>query len=382
MRVGIDASNLRGGGGITHLRALLASTDPERDGIDRITVWGSRGTLAEIPERPWLDCVHEPALEGALPSRTLWRHRTLPRLAQSCCDVLFAPGGTITGGFRPAVTMSRNLLPFDFREMRRYFPSWIFLRTLLLRGSLSRSFRQADGVIFLTEHARQRVVEVAGSLAAKTTIISHGIDERFLQKPREQRPIPSYSPDAPFRILYSSIVDLYKHQWEVVDAVSTLRREGFAVTLELVGPQYPPALRLVELAIERNNAASFVSCKGIVPHAELHASYHSADMFVFASTCENLPNILLEAMAAGLPIACSDRGPMPEVLGDGGVYFDPTEPSRIADALRTLLLSPERRSDYASRAFERAQGLSWERCARETWEFIRQVATQRSERRR
>ena len=54
-----------------------------------------------------------------------------------------------------------------------------------------------------------------------------------------------------------------------------------------------------------------------------HAVLKRAHLFVFASSCENMPNTLVEAMASGLPIACSDRGPMPEILRDGGTYFDP-----------------------------------------------------------
>jgi glycosyltransferase involved in cell wall biosynthesis len=50
-----------------------------------------------------------------------------------------------------------------------------------------------------------------------------------------------------------------------------------------------------------------------------------------------MPNILLEAMAAGLPIACSNRGPMPEVLGTAGLYFNPENPAEIACAIRTVI---------------------------------------------
>lgn len=380
MRVGIDASNLRGGGGITHLRALIGSTDPVRDGIERLTVWGSRKTLDELPERVWLDRVHQPALDGSLLSRTTWRHRWLPKLAADASDILLAPGGTCTGAFRPVVTMSRNLLPFEFPEMLRFAPSRIFWRTLLLRGTLSRSFRRADGTIFLTEYARKRVLKVTGPLPGKTTIISHGIDRRFFLAPRPQLPITAYTFDKPLRVLYSSIIDLYKHQWEVVRGVAKLRSEGFPITLELVGPKYPPAYRRVEKAMRECGAGEFVAAPGAVPHDELHERYHAADLFVFASTCENLPNILLEAMAAGLPIACSERGPMPEVLGGGGLYFEPTDPMSIAHAVRNLLVDPEVRARCAAEAVRRAESLSWDRCATETWSFLRDVlATYRSE---
>ena len=58
-------------------------------------------------------------------------------------------------------------------------------------------------------------------------------------------------------------------------------------------------------------------------HDDLHQKYLDADLGLFASSCENMPNILLETMGAGLPIACSNRQPMPEILKNGGEYFDP-----------------------------------------------------------
>ncbi len=68
-----------------------------------------------------------------------------------------------------------------------------------------------------------------------------------------------------------------------------------------------------------------------------------------------MPNILLENMAAGLPIACSNRGPMPEVLGDAGVYFDPESVDDIAHAVAKLIHSPFLREELAHRAYSRSQ---------------------------
>jgi glycosyltransferase involved in cell wall biosynthesis len=93
-------------------------------------------------------------------------------------------------------------------------------------------------------------------------------------------------------------------------------------------------------------------------------------VFVFASSCENMPNILLEAMSAGLPIACSDRGPMPEILGEGGCYFDPESVDAATEAIERLVVSPETRARCAQIAFRRASAYSWERCADETMRFL------------
>ena len=89
-----------------------------------------------------------------------------------------------------------------------------------------------------------------------------------------------------------------------------------------------------------------------------------------------MPNILLEGMASGLPVASSSRGPMREVLGDAGAYFDPEDPPTIARALRELMESPELRTTVANASFERAKAYSWRRCTDETFGFLTGVAAE------
>ena len=86
---------------------------------------------------------------------------------------------------------------------------------------------------------------------------------------------------------------------------------------------------------------------------------------------------LIEAMAIGLPIACSDRGPMPEVLRDGGVYFDPEDAESIARAIEALIRDPGLRMSVAKRAKGLSGQYSWARCAAETWSFLKAVSDSR-----
>jgi glycosyltransferase involved in cell wall biosynthesis len=145
--------------------------------------------------------------------------------------------------------------------------------------------------------------------------------------------------------------------------------------LDLVGSAYPPALQRLRKVIQQEDPyEKYIHYHGSVPYAELPYWYHRADGFVFASSCENLPIILLEAMTAGLPIACSNRGPMLEILGDAGVYFDPERPESIVEALAYMIQDSVWREHHAHLAYTRAQDYSWERCARETLDFIAQTA--------
>lgn len=377
--VGIDATNLRRGGGVTHLIELLTAVEPEKHGISKVVVWGGVQTLAKLPERSWLEKVNPIALNRGLLSRIWWQRLSLSRAAYaSGCSVIFVPGGSYAGNFRPIVTMSRNLLPFEWQELRRYGGSLTTLKLVLLRYSQSRSFRGADGVIFLTEYARRVVLKVTGQISGKTTTIPHGLNPRFQINPKDMQPGGEYTEANPCRLLYVSIIDQYKHQWHVVEAVHALRMEGLSIVIELVGPAYPPALARLQEVIERlDPEGRWVHYHGALPYETLHDIYEQADLGVFASSCENMPNILLETMAAGLPVACSNRGPMPEVLGGAGLYFDPENPADIAQAIRMFILSPELRTEKAQACFERCQQYSWERCASETFSFIARTAQHR-----
>jgi glycosyltransferase involved in cell wall biosynthesis len=381
--IGIDGTNLRQGGGITHLVELLRAARPEEHAISQVLVWSNSNTLAAIEDRPWLVKLNPPELNGGMVKRIFWQKWNLSQAAHEAgCDLLFVPGGTYVGSFKPVVTMSRNMLPFEMQELSRYGFSVKTLRLLLLRQSQSHSFHQADGVIFLTQYARHSVLAITGALKGETPIIPHGHNARFQLKPKGQRAIEEYSIDNPYRLVYVSIIDQYKHQWHVVEAVAALRLAGVPVTLDLIGPAYPAALERLEKSINRcDPQRNWVSYHGAVPYEDLHLKYAQADLGIFASSCENMPNILLETMAAGLPVACANRGPMQEVLGEAGVYFNPERPVEIARALRQLIDFPQLRVALAKASFERSEQYTWKRCANDTLTFLSKIARQRKHRR-
>jgi glycosyltransferase involved in cell wall biosynthesis len=274
--------------------------------------------------------------------------------------------------------MSRNMLPFDWKELRRFGFSWVALKLLILRWSQSYSFQHADGTIFLTRYAYDAVTEVTGPLDGRTAIVPHGVNARFQLPPRRQRTPGEVTASDPIRVVYVSTIDEFKHQWSVVKAIGHLRREGLPIRLDLYGSARASTLPRLTAALKRvDGKGEFIRYWGAVDYNEIHKCYAAADLCVFASSCENMPNILIESMAAGLPIACSNRGPMPEVLRDAGVYFDPENFASIADAVRQLAMAPQLRAEKAAAASAIAANFSWSRCAQETFEFLTKVASDR-----
>jgi glycosyltransferase involved in cell wall biosynthesis len=377
MIIGIDASNIRGGGGATHLIELLRAVKLEEYCFNKVVVWGNQTTLDQLENRPWLVPSPQPVLGKKLHRRLFWqRYQLSPLARESGCDLLFVPGGSYFGDFQPVVTMCRNMLPFEWRELRRFGFSFRILRYLFLRVSQTRTFQRSEGLIFLTEYARDVVTSVLGRLScSEPAIIPHGINPRFLKAPRVQRSVNSFSEKRPCQILYVSIINEYKHQWHVANAVASLRQKGLPVELELIGPAYGPSLKKLEGTInELDPDKKFIHYRGPIDYNELHLKYQEVDVNVFASSCENMPNILLEGMASGLPIACSERGPMREILKDGGVFFDPEDPESICSSLMELVRSDSLRKAKASLSYSYSKQYSWKRCAEETFAYLQNMA--------
>jgi len=330
-----------------------------------VTIWGGKDTLQHLPTREWLDLAHVPALDGNLVARLRWQMTALPQHLRMV-DILYAPSGTYTGQFRPYVAISRNMLPFQPEERRRYGVSWQRFRLFLLRVAQRRTFQRAAGSIFLTSFAHETIEAVTGQLGGHVAVIPHGVADIFRCPPR-----PASDANAPVRWLYVSTVNVYKHQWNVVEAVGRLRAQGLNVTLTLVGDGYGPSLqRLTTVMRDIDPEGAFVRYRPAVTRPELAALYRDADAFVFASTCENMPNILVEAMASGLPIVCSDRRPMPDVLGDAGLYCDVESIDALTAAMSTLSRDADVRASFACRAHAAAERFSWTRCADATFALI------------
>ncbi|MDI7187377.1 glycosyltransferase family 1 protein [Leptospira santarosai] len=373
MILGIDASNIRGGGGITHLAEFLNAAQPERYGFKKVYIWGGTTTLNHIKNKPWLEKVYESLLDKSFLYRFFWNRFMLSkRLKETKLDILFVPGGSYLGSFRPFVTMSQNLLPFEWNEMKRYGFSKNFLRFIILYFTQSYTFRKANGVIFLTKFARDIVLKRVKIPLERTEIVNHGINEKFFRKPKKQRSIKAYSIEVPFRILYVSFLGEYKHQWNLVYAVGKLRNAGYPVVLDLVGsPDEARPLQKLTRAIQSEDPkGKYIQYYSMIPYSEIEKKYKEADLFVFLSSCETFGQVLTEAMAAGLPIACSNLSAMPEILKDAGGYFNPLDVSSIVETLTLMINSKEMRSKVSQKSFQLAKEFSWDKAADKTFAFL------------
>ncbi len=377
MILAIDATNIRSGGGLTHLKEILNFANPQIYGFEKVIVWSNETTLNSLPDKEWLIKKTHPYLNKSFLWSFFFQIFVLSKMAakEQHCNIVFAPGGTFFGSFKPFVTVSQNMLPFEFEEAFRFKSLGLRLRFVILFVTQSITFKRTNGIIFLTQYAKNSIKKRIKLLEDKIVIIPHGINRSFSNLPKQQKEISEFTNEAPFRLLYVSIITAYKHQWNVAKAVLKLRDEGYPVALDLIGPSTEESIEKVKVILEsESNKNHIVNYLGSVRHEELAQYYKNADGFVFASSCENMPIILLEAMTAGLPIACSNKGPMPEVLRDAGLYFDPIDVQSIYECLKELINNKNVRKNIAEEAYKKTINYTWKNCSDSTFEFLSKIA--------
>lgn len=370
--VAIDASRNRSGGAKAHLIGLIEAGNPLEFNIKEVHVWSYNSLLTSLPDRSWLIKHSHNFIEKSIFHQLFWQFFIFPiEFQKSKCDiVLNTDAGTISY-VKPSVTMSRDMLSYEPGEMKRYGFSFARVRLLLLRYVQNRSLRNSNGAIFLTKYASSVIQKSSGPIE-RVAHIPHGVGSLFRLVSNSPKLLFPYNQG--IKLLYISNTDLYKHQWHVVHAAELLRLRGHNVSLTLVGGGIGLAKRklLKQIAISDPDG-KYIFPIDFVPHSRLTEYLSEADIFIFASSCENMPNTLIEAMAAGLPIACSSKGPMPEVLEDAGVYFDPENSISIANSVQYLIENEEIQNELSRKSQLLSLNYSWEKCSTETWKFIQEI---------
>lgn len=370
----IDASNIRQGGGVTHLEEISKCFDSEYLEFDEVHVWAPSKTIDRAKKSPRVIFHTHPFIEAAGLKGYLFRKFVLDKeIRKVNSDLLWVPGGSYLGKFSPYVTMVRNFLPFDQPERDRFKFSKTWLRYLYLRHSQLRSFSRADGLIHISNETNRVINQLCDLTGVSQKVIHHGISEKFRKKPRDQRDFAdkaSYR-DSPIRILYVSPINLYKHQDVLIEALAGLRDQDYSIELNLVGTLFPMAKKSFEQAIQKYDpSGEWVRYHGIVPYHKIETFHQEADIYVCLSSCETFGMVLLEGMASGLPVVCSDRSTLPEIAGDSCKMVDPENVEEVRSAIVDLVKSLELRTQLANAAYERSLDFSWEKCGVETFKFL------------
>lgn len=212
--------------------------------------------------------------------------------------------------------------------------------------------RRAHAVVTSTEHGKQLIVEHLGVPGDRVYVCPPGIPtwERLGHAPHV--PADGY-------ILFVGTLEPRKNVGALLDAYELLlRRRPASPSLVLAGRATTEAAPWVD-RIARAPLAGRVRYLGYVHNEDRERVFAGARVLVMPSLDEGFGLPALEAMSAGIPLVASNRGSLPEVVGSGGILFDPTEPAALAGALEQLLADEDISASWGAAGLERARAFSW-----------------------
>jgi glycosyltransferase involved in cell wall biosynthesis len=345
LRIGVNALYLIPGGvGGTeiYLRNLLAAL-AEIDSVNHYVVFTNRETGVDlVPARANFVNARQAVRASFRPLRILWEQFVLPfSVRKHRLDVLFNPGFTapLVCGC-PMVTVFHDLQHKRHPEYFRWFdlPFW----RLFLWGAARRS----RGLIAVSQATRDDLERYYGVGAR---VIHHGVERGFFEIAAAREP-KDY-------LLCVSTSHPHKNLTSLLRAYG---QPGGLPPLVITGVRGFAAREVEEMA------GDSVKITGWIPREELYELFRRARGFIYPSTFEGFGMPVLEAMAAGVPVACSDIPPLREIAGSTVHYFDPASESEIRGALERLAAG----GLQTAAAQERASGFTWEKTARETLDYL------------
>ncbi len=360
MLIGIDASRaltLRRTGTENYslylIRALLALDTPHH----------FRLYASSFPPPGLIPCA-ERCEWRVIPFPRLWTHvRLSVEMAYHPPDVLFVPAHVL-----PLVHPRHSVVTVHDLGHRHYPQAHTARQRWYLEWSTRYHVRVAAHIIADSHATRTDLIRLYRADPTRVTVVHLGVDERWrlvrdparLAAVRRRYGIP----DGPY-LLYVGTLQPRKNLVRLIEAFARLVGYGKWHGLCLVcagkkGWSYERiATRARKLGIARQ-----VLFVGFVADADLPALYSGATLFVMPSLYEGFCLPVLEAMACGTPVACSDTSSLPEVVGDAALLFPPDDPLAMTAAIARALDDEPLRAELIERGYRRARSFTWENSAR------------------
>ena len=326
--------------------------------------------------------ISEPDVNGWVPSRFLKRHVTARRywrLGFQLADRLRRDRPELIHVqynaplFCPVPTVV-TVHDVSFVEHPEYFPPGQAWQLRMIAGQTAR---RAARIVTISEFSRRRIARAFGIEEEEIVVTPLAAQEHLRPANRAQAAHhvrQRFGLDRPFLLTVGDLQPR-KNQLGLIRAFREL----------LAGePQLPHALVLagketwfaprVREEIRRSGLAERIVVTGFVGEEDLAALYNAADLFVFPSFYEGFGLPVIEAMACGCAVVCSNAASLPEVADAAAILVDPQDTAEITRAMRDVLLDHELRERLKRHGLQRAGAFSWRETARRTLEVYYAVA--------
>jgi len=363
LRIGVNALYLipgQVGGTEIYLRSLLAAL-AKIDPVNRYIVFTSRETGADlIPAQENFGWAPQPVSAASRPARLLYEQTALPvEAARRRLDVLFNPGFTA-----PVLCPCRSVTVFHDLQHKRHPEHFRWFDLPFWRLFLFLSACASERLIAVSEATRRDLLRYYPVRPEHVRTVPQGVDEQFFVIAQNRDPEPM--------LLCVSTLHPHKNIERLLRAFARFHREQPRYRLVLAGLRGFHTEAIERLVVELQLGEA-VQLTGWLAREHLYDLYRRADAFIYPSTFEGFGLPVLEALAAGIPTACSAIEPLAGIAGDAALLFPPSEEDSIVEALRRLTSDAGLRARLRSTGPARAAEFSWEATAKGTLEVLEEV---------
>jgi len=351
-------------GNETYIRNLLKGFAAMDDESEFIAYVSRESAIAEVPERFTTRRV----------APNPWRRLgfDLPRLLAADRPELLHVQYTAPLMCRVPVVVSVH--DVSFLEYPEYFTRF---RSMQLRHTVRRTVLKAARVLTPSDFSKRCIMRAYGLDDEKITVMPNGVSSAFRPIAREtaaQWLKGRYALPQRF-ILTVGDLQPRKNHLALIRAYEELLRDlpELPQHLVLVGK---PAWRSEQViaAAKASPVAARIHFMDFVADEDLTRFYGACDLFVYPSLYEGFGLPIIEAMACGRAVACSNTTAMPEVADSAALLFDPKSDREMIRAMRDLLIDAELRARMERLGLQRASIYNWDRTARQTLEVYYEVA--------
>ena len=369
MIIGIDAS-----------RALVARrTGTERYSLELINALldlpGEHRIRLYVPRKPPIDLFRDNAEIVILPGKRLWTHTKLgPHTRKHPPDVLFVPSHVL-----PIVGPARTVVTVHDLGYEYYPQAHSTAELHYLRWSTRRHARIATRIIADSNATKKDLVELYGADPDRIHVVYLAPDPHLkpvtdkikLSLTTAQFGIPGYGR----YLLHVGSMRPRKNLARLIDAFALVRQQHPEMKLHLVlAGDISSGGHALREKVRAMGLLDVVRFPGFVLPHQIAALYSGAAAYVLPSLFEGFGLPALEAQACDTPLVCANSSSLPEVAGEGALYFDPHNTEEMAAAIARVLIDEDLRQTLIARGRQNLKRFSWQKSAQQTMSVLEEAA--------
>ncbi len=280
-------------------------------------------------------------------------------------DVVFFPKNVVPFGIKAKKVLTIHDLAYYMPQ----FDAYKLTDTIYMKFMIKSSAKRADKIVAISNNTKKDIEDVLNTKKEKIKVIYEAANQNFkvikdkksLEKIRKE-----YGLDKPF-VFYAGSISPRKNVKRFITAFKNLNDKN--LDLVITGNKlWNNDEEMAMIKREKN-----IKILGLIPEDHLVYLYNLASFYVYPSLYEGFGLPTLEAQQCGCPVLSSNTSSLPEVGGQGALYFNPYNEKEIKEAMEKIANNPKLKKDLVKKGLANVKRFSWDKASKELLEVINNV---------